>query len=217
MGCGEFLVKYILFFANLFFALAGLTLLGLGIAAQVKAVDLTELGLTLAPVSSIVLGSLVFFVAFFGCCGAIRENNCMLVTYSIFMLILMILKITLATLIFVNLDGVLNQIPQFLKDSFNKDPQAFHDLESSLKCCGPAGYISYMPAAFLPDSCCASTPCVPINAYSGCDIVIKDFLNTFSLVIGSIAIAIAAVELVAVIFGLCLASHIRNKARRGTY
>lgn len=59
-----------------------------------------------------------------------------------------------------------------------------------------------MPAVLLPDSCCASTPCVPINAYSGCDIVIKDFLNTFSLVIGSIAIAIAAVEVSVAFFYL---------------
>lgn len=57
--------------------------MGLGIAAQVRAINLAELGIAMAPIGSMVLGGLVFFVAFFGCCGAIRENNCMLVTVSI--------------------------------------------------------------------------------------------------------------------------------------
>lgn len=66
--------------------LAGIALIGLGVAAQLHISAITDLAdgnLEVAPISSMVVGSIVFLVAFFGCCGAIRESNCMLVTVSI--------------------------------------------------------------------------------------------------------------------------------------
>ncbi|CAG9788431.1 unnamed protein product [Diatraea saccharalis] len=220
MGCGEFLVKYILFFANLFFALAGLTLLVLGVVVQLRITDLSNLAdgqVQIAPISSMVVGGIVFLIAFFGCCGAIRESNCMLVTYAIFMLILMVVKIALATVIFVSLDSLLGQIPDWLTQSFKTDQQAFHALENTFRCCGPTGAGSYMDLV-LPNSCCDTPPCVPlVNAYSGCDTIVKEFLRTFGLIIGIIAIAVGAIQLVAAVFALCLANHARNKYRRSTY
>ena len=35
-----------------------------------------------APMLFIVVGAIIFLVAFFGCCGAIRENACMMLTVS---------------------------------------------------------------------------------------------------------------------------------------
>ncbi|RVE43294.1 hypothetical protein evm_012053 [Chilo suppressalis] len=220
MGCGEFLVKYILFFANLFFALAGLTLLALGVVVQLKIADLSEMGhgqIQIAPISAMVVGGVVFLIAFFGCCGAIRESNCMLVTYSIFMLILMVAMIALATAIFVSLEKVLSQVPEWLTQSFKTDENGFHAIETTFHCCGPTGPSSYL-SPVLPNSCCAQAPCVPVvNAFPGCDTVVKEFLNTFGLVIGLVAIAVAAIQLVAAVFGLCLANHARHKYRRSYY
>ncbi|CAH2243628.1 23 kDa integral membrane protein-like [Pararge aegeria] len=221
MGCGEFLVKYILFFANLFFALAGIALLGLGVAVELKwsqAADFLDNSpiVQLTPIGAIVIGCIVFVVAFFGCCGAIRESNCMLITYAIFMIVLMVLKITLATLIFVKQDALLADIPKWLGDAFTKDKQAFQQIERTFECCGVSGPESYLSLT-LPDSCCAGTPCTIVNAHPGCTKVVGDFLQTFGLAIGAVAIVIVAVELVAVVFGLCLANHARNKSRRTRY
>lgn len=33
-----------------------------------------------APMLFIIVGVVIFLVAFFGCCGAVRENNCMMIT-----------------------------------------------------------------------------------------------------------------------------------------
>jgi CD63 antigen len=33
-----------------------------------------------APMLFIIVGVVIFLVAFFGCCGAIKENNCMMMT-----------------------------------------------------------------------------------------------------------------------------------------
>nr|NP_001299753.1 leukocyte surface antigen CD53-like [Papilio xuthus]BAM19943.1 tetraspanin 42Ee [Papilio xuthus] len=219
MGCGEFLVKYILFFTNLFFALAGLALLGLGVAVQLQGtavIDIADSSYQVAPIASMVVGGVVFLIAFFGCCGAIRESNCMLITYSLFMIILMILKITLASLIFVNLDSLVQGVPNVLNDAFNRDRVAFQEIERAFTCCGPSGPLSYMNIA-LPETCCASQPCTPLNAYSGCDKQVQGLLETFGLAIGVVCIVVVAIELVAVVFGLCLANHARNKNRRSHY
>lgn len=219
MGCGEFLVKYILFFSNLVFALAGLALLGLGIAAQLRIqeiVNVADASFEIAPITAMVVGGIVFLIAFFGCCGAIRESNCMLVTYSIFMLILMVIKLTLSIMIFVKLDDIVQSIPTWLNEAFTKSRESFQDIERAFQCCGPNGALSYMSLQ-LPDTCCATAPCNAVNAYSGCNSTVQEFFHTFGLAIGVVAIVVVAIELVAAVFGLCLANHVRNKDRRARY
>ncbi|NP_001040391.1 tetraspanin E118 [Bombyx mori] len=214
MGCGEFLVKYVLFFANLAFALAGLALLGLGLAVHLQFADietvLSETSFRVAPVACMIVGGIAFIIAFFGCCGAIRESNCMLVTYAIFMLVLMALKLTLGVMVFVNLDGVVAAIPNWMNKTFQQDQDTFHVIEHRFSCCGPTGPGSYLSLT-LPNTCCSTTPCTVINAYAGCTEVLQALFNNYGVAIGSVAIVIAAIELVAVIFALCLANHARNK------
>lgn len=219
MGCGEFLVKYILFFANLVFALAGLTLLGLGIAVQLQSTDIVQIAdynIQIAPITSMIVGGIVFFIAFFGCCGAIRESNCMLVTYSIFMLLLMIIKLTLAILIFVKLDDVVSKVPLWLNEAFKQDQVSFQAIEKTFTCCGPDGYSSYVGRDPSP-TCCATPTCTFLTAYGGCNTHVQQFFQTFGLAIGSVMIVIVSIELVAAVFGLCLANTVRNKSRRARY
>ncbi|XP_059062805.1 uncharacterized protein LOC131855547 [Achroia grisella] len=218
MGCGEFLVKYILFFVNLFFALAGLALLGLGIAIQLQlnvVLDtVPDHGIQVAPISAMVIGGIVFVIAFYGCCGAIRESNCMLVTYAICMIILMILKITLASLIFVNMDKIIAEIPLHLQNIFSTDEIAFGNIQVAFNCCGTTGPMAYPNPLSLPDSCCANAPCQLLNSYEGCNVKLTNVFTTYGITIGIVPLVIAAFELVAVVFSLCLANHARNKHRR---
>jgi hypothetical protein len=69
-----------------------LQLIGLGILiagalsyADIKEVDqhLKNVDVNGSPIGLIVLGSIVFVIAFYGCCGAIRESHCMIVTVSL--------------------------------------------------------------------------------------------------------------------------------------
>lgn len=39
-----------------------------------------EVNFAASPITLIVVGSIIFVIAFFGCCGAIRESHCMIVT-----------------------------------------------------------------------------------------------------------------------------------------
>ena len=50
---------------------------------HVASVDTSDSLVNAAAVTFIVLGAIVFITGFFGCCGAIRESPCMLMTVSI--------------------------------------------------------------------------------------------------------------------------------------
>jgi CD63 antigen len=39
-----------------------------------------EVNFSAPPIVLIVVGSIIFVIAFYGCCGAIRESHCMIVT-----------------------------------------------------------------------------------------------------------------------------------------
>ena len=45
------------------------------------------------PVLLVVVGCIIFFVTFFGCCGAIKENHCMTITFSVLLAFIFLLEL----------------------------------------------------------------------------------------------------------------------------
>ena len=65
--------------------LSGLGLIVVGVMAHMKYSVFSVLtGQTLGYLiyAIILIGAVIFVVAFYGCCGAVRENNCMITTVS---------------------------------------------------------------------------------------------------------------------------------------
>jgi CD63 antigen len=80
---------------SFFFQLSGLTLVVVGGVIQgVYSQYLDFLGDQFfnAPVLLVVVGCLIFFVTFFGCCGAIKENHCMTITFSVLLALIFLLE-----------------------------------------------------------------------------------------------------------------------------
>lgn len=75
-----------------------------------------------AAVSVIVFGSIVFLIAFFGCCGAIRESHCLTMTYASVLLVLLIAQVVVAILIFVNQDDFKTNILKVVEKLFQNNP-----------------------------------------------------------------------------------------------
>ena len=95
-NCCDSLFKTIIMLFNLIFALVGLVLMGFGIYVQLEAKDyLNFLGdnYTNTPVFIIILGGIIFVVAFFGCCGAMKENKCMMYTYGFLLFVILIAQV----------------------------------------------------------------------------------------------------------------------------
>merc|ERR1712215_58939 len=89
-------VKYSLFLFNLLFSLSGLFLIIAGGVVQAAYSQYLEfLGdqFFSTPMFLIVVGCIIFFVAFFGCCGAIKENHCMTLTFAVLLGVIFLMEI----------------------------------------------------------------------------------------------------------------------------
>ncbi|KAJ2952540.1 hypothetical protein O0L34_g6860 [Tuta absoluta] len=242
MGCGTSFVKYVLFFFNLVVALFGLVMVGIGVAVlmnwTVITSELQKQGhLSVAPWLFIIIGAVMFVIAFFGCCGAIRESHCMVVTYAIFLLVIIIVQVVVAVLMFTYADSIQSALTGSVNKLFDQRSspsdadrraaeQVFNNIQLQLECCGKNGPSDYgVSVANLPASCCTrgssvvesalGTSCTIVSANSaGCSQKVEYIFQKWNKTIAGVAIGIACVEVVGALFALCLANSIRNMDRR---
>lgn len=232
MGCGTSFVKYVLFFFNLLVALLGLAVVGVGVAFLLNwTVIKNELksNLTVAPWIFIVVGAIMFIIAFFGCCGAIRESHCMVVTYAIFLLVIIIVQVAIAILLFTYGETFKDAIKSSVEELFRKRTSADVDkatetlidqLQTQFSCCGSYSSTEYQSS--IPKSCCKNEgfinagtgTCSKNDTYPGCALVVPELYQKLNKPIAGIAIGVACIEVVGALFALCLANSIRNMDRR---
>ncbi|XP_043939653.1 CD63 antigen [Protopterus annectens] len=92
-------VKYLLFFFNFIFWLAGLALIIIGVVVQVKlnkSILITDFEASGAPIVIIAVGVIIFFIAFFGCCGAWKESYCLVTTFAVLLTLIFLVEIAAA-------------------------------------------------------------------------------------------------------------------------
>jgi len=237
MGCATGMVKYLVFIANLVFALAGLALIIIGVVFKFNYLNQVssdgvppEFGI--APILTIIVGAVVFITAFFGCCGAVKESTCMLTTYSIILLSLFIIQVAIGVFAFLQVkdtNDYKGELEKGLKKAFdhydqNKETREAVDVtQHFLECCGVKGPQDWhFSNGSLPHSCCSGKsencyPASPTVYHDGCVDMLYKFLEKTAKVLGYVIIGIAATEILGALFGLCLASSIRNHYRRNIY
>ena len=72
-------------FIFLFLQLSGLAVIVVGAVIKLKYsayIQVSSSGVITAPVFLIIIGAIIFIVGFLGCCGAWKENYCMVTTVS---------------------------------------------------------------------------------------------------------------------------------------
>lgn len=231
MGCATGLVKYLVFLANVIFALAGLALVIIGVMYKFnsEATRVLPSDFGLAPILSIVIGAIVFITASLGCCGAVKESTCMLTTYAIILLTIFIIQVAIGIYAFLQIkdpNDYRRIIRKGLQDTFDHrydNHEANETIQLTqrwLKCCGVDGPDDWN--ARVPPSCCENTQrdCSSVSPalhHDGCANAMFNFLQSGSKVVGGAAIGIALIEVIGAVFGLCLASSIRNHNRRNIY
>ncbi|KAG6797444.1 tetraspanin 6 [Apis mellifera caucasica] len=229
MSCGMGMIKYLLFIFNFVFAVCGLGILTLGVLIHLQILGVSkqiETGLAFPSITLIVLGSIIFVISFFGCCGAIRESHCMTITFASFLLFILLVQIAVAVYAFIvvknddNFRNISEKYQEIFNGYFlNSESKDFIDfIQKNLQCCGVHSLSDYNDKP-IPASCCNSpenNTCSISNSYTnGCVEALKDTVKLAGTVFGSVAIAIAIVELIGIIFALCLANSIKNAERRG--
>ncbi|XP_045473948.1 CD63 antigen-like [Harmonia axyridis] len=238
MGCATGMVKYLVFLANLVFALAGLALIIIGVVFKFNYLNKvstdgvpTEFGI--APVLTIIVGAVVFITAFFGCCGAIKESTCMLTTYAVILLSIFIVQVAIGVFTFLQVkdsNDYKNELRKGLDKAFarydqnNKEAmEAVDATQHFLECCGIDGpQYWHFSNGSVPLSCCSGKPencysASPSIYHEGCVNKLFNFLEKTAKILAYVIIGIAATEILGALFGLCLASSIRNHYRRNIY
>ncbi|CAL1681611.1 unnamed protein product [Lasius platythorax] len=237
MGCGMGVIKYLLFIFNFIFVLCGLAILIMGVLvhlgdknySNIHVKDITG-DLTFPAITLIVIGSIIFLIAFFGCCGAIRESHCMIVTFASLLLTILIIQVAVAIYAFVVLKNAddINFKEEYTKNVFNKYRDSDQEsknfvnfVQKELECCGVDDYRDFANILNIgiPGSCCGkevSTECDQSHVYKkGCAVALENLFRTACAGLGGVALGIAAIELIGIIFALCLANSIKNAERRG--
>lgn len=234
--------KILLFIFNLIFVILGIVVIVAGILIYTSPdADFEVLMTDKHPFSSvgaltIVLGVIIFIVAFTGCCGAIKENKCLLTAFIILLLIILALEVVVVIL------GYLYQgeVDEFISDTIkegmkqytsgnktkDKTPyeNAWDKVQQEEKCCGfdnATDWKTYgnFTGTTVPSSCCAggrvNVTCTTSEAFEkGCREALLAKLSSkdYLLLAGTSAIVIVLAEIFGIIFACCV---IRDAGKDG--
>lgn len=229
-------VKYLLFAFNLVFVIFGILLLYAGFSTVAKIGDYERI-LVEAPnnvaISLIIVGFVIFLIAFLGCCGAIKENYCMLITFSAIILAILLIELVGAGLVLsfknklekVTEDGIKKAIKDYKYNDtqHNSINVVLDDIQLHLECCGatePADWRlndHFNQSNSFPSSCCGNKNdtalCTdPKKLFSnGCVKKLDDEIKGSFGLLGGIAIAVAVIQLIGIIFACSLSRSIKKE------
>jgi len=236
-------VKYALFAVNLLFVVAGITLITVGVLTTNSIGQFGDLiqpsELAVPSKLFIVVGVVVFIIAFLGCCGAVRENHCMMMTYSVLIALILVLEVgaSVASYYFSDeLEDILaKDLVKAMDDYGHNTTQAettrktWDALQNGLKCCGAHDYKDWFNVNYdngtevgIPTSCCIddhplcsagiTNTTTPEDAGKKLFIegcVAKGVRDIDIKRIGTVGITLAALELLAVVCACLMAKSIR--------
>ncbi|XP_054738994.1 23 kDa integral membrane protein [Anastrepha obliqua] len=228
MDCGTSMAKYLLFAFNTVVSIIGILgiVFGVLILNSIGTIEVDgQVGFppqAILPIVLITIGSIVVFISFLGCCGAIRESVCMTMTYAVFLLVILILQLTIVVLLWANKDkftAAMGEVIDKAWETKSRQTGVFDAIQRSLKCCGKNGFTDY--AVLLespPPSCCENDNCMnPLNFYGGCRSQFQEFMSFSTDTAKYVGLGLICIELVGFIFACCLANNVRNYKRRNAY
>ncbi|XP_077464536.1 CD9 antigen isoform X2 [Stigmatopora argus] len=141
-------------------------------------------------------GSLVMLVGFFGCCGAVRESQCLLGSFFACLLIIFGAEVAAGVFGFLNKDKIIEDVQNFYATTYNENTNStlIISYQKVLNCCGT-----------LANNCSDQELDV-----KDCETGIKDFFNTKLYIIGYVGIGIAGIMIIGMIFSMVLCCAVRN-------
>lgn len=218
-------VKYTLFLFNLIFFIAGLALIIAGAVTLTKLSEYLEFmggSATGLAILVIIVGCIIFIIGFFGCCGAYKENYCMVMTFAGLLAIIFILEIGAGIGAYVARDEVSGIITEEMTDSMSKYGMEGEEsitstwdlVQHDLECCGTNGTASWDGS--IPTSCCleVTDTCIADGDQTyddGCLEKFIDWVEANILVIGGVGIGLAFIQIVGIILSCCLARSIKKE------
>ncbi|XP_057317323.1 CD151 antigen-like [Hydractinia symbiolongicarpus] len=183
LSCGMTCLRYILFAFNFVFWIGGIALMGVGIYSRVQVGKWDDIiddsTVPSAANLMIIAGVLVMLIGFLGCCGAWKQNKCLLISYAICLILIFVLEIAAGIYAYVKRDDIQKELETGLMKGINntygaqdtKANKAFGDaidwFQEKVECCGakkPQDWSESVWATkakkyYVPDSCCKLSGC----------------------------------------------------------
>lgn len=227
MGAGRDLggcyscIKYLMFAFNFLFWLLGCAILGVGIWVRVdknfkEYIDGSESFNVLYTAAYILIavGAIIMVIGFLGCCGAIRESQCMLATFFIFLFIIFIVLLGAGIWAIVQKQSLKDAVEKALVENVrnyyeNDAAKNFMDsIQESFECCGAKGAQDYVLKAG------ARPPCKIATMTQGCNEKLFAYLRDNMVIVAGVAIGIGVVMLLGMTLSCCLCCAIRRENRK---
>merc|ERR1712002_1178238 len=215
-----------MFFFNFLFWLSGVALIVVGALIRNKYGEyLSYANSQFANVAVliIVIGIIVFVIGFLGCCGAVKENYCMVTTFAVLLALIFILEIVAGALGISYKGKVKDKASEALQlglDKYGID-QGHTDLinfaQEKLKCCGIADAKDYngkngtCGADLGVKTCHEGGKCTNTLYDGGCKDKFIAFVQDNMILIGGVAIGIAFIQLLGIIFACVLMRAIKGE------
>ncbi|XP_023697896.1 tetraspanin-18B isoform X1 [Paramormyrops kingsleyae] len=227
-------IKYLMFVFNFFIFLGGSFLLGVGIWVLVDPTGFREIvaanPLLFTGVYIILaMGGMLFLLGFLGCCGAIRENKCLLLFFFLLILIIFLAELAAAILAFIFREHLTREyFTKELKKHYqghnNSDvfTSTWNAIMTTFECCGVNSPEDFQDSLFglVPEACCLRNSNLGDGGYinkdgclsgsmtyrnnKGCYSAVVDYFETYIYLAGALAIVVLTIELFAMVFAMCL-------------
>lgn len=239
MGCCGKMMKYVIFLLNFIFLLTGCVLVGAGAYVQAQMREYFDfLGTPYlnASVVFIVIGAVIVVVAFFGCCGTCTENGCMLFTYAVMMLLILLVEIGLAVTIYVFKNDAREFVSAAMRNGMHNYERpgsegvrhTWDPIQQDFLCCGVESYLDWKNTTFgearngVPDTCCkTNTPGCGKGVFGaeddlsginkvGCFKTLEETILGNVAVVAGIGVAVAVFQVIVVIVSCSLAKNLRR-------
>jgi len=234
-------IKYLLFFFNLLFALSGLLLIITGCVIQGAYSDYLDfLGDDFfnTPVFMIVVGCIIFFVAFFGCCGAIKENHCMTTTFAVLLGVIFLMEVG-AGIAAYQLKAEVNDLIEknmergmahYNETGYEGVTKTWDVVQREIGCCGTQEFRDWSNTTFsdksnVPDSCCLSdiagcgksiltqnddNAAMKVHT-QGCFKSFSEQIKSNISAVGGVGIGIGILQFVGMVFAACLSRSLKKE------
>uniref|UniRef100_A0AAZ3QEJ2 Tetraspanin n=1 Tax=Oncorhynchus tshawytscha TaxID=74940 RepID=A0AAZ3QEJ2_ONCTS len=208
-------IKYLMFVFNFLIFLGGSFLLGVGVWVLVDPTGFREI-ITANPLLFtgvyiiLAMGGMLFLLGFLGCCGAIRENKCLL--------------------LFLTREFFTKELKRHYQGYNNTDvfTGTWNAVMNNFDCCGvnsPEDFEESLfrlinPNEMVPAACCRRGSQPGDSAYvnqdeclmgkmlfrnnKGCYSAVVDYFELYIYVAGALAIVVLTIELFAMVFAMCL-------------
>ncbi|XP_067942777.1 CD9 antigen-like [Watersipora subatra] len=232
MGAGDGLggchacIKYLMFAFNFIFWLIGCALVGVGIWVMVddsfkELMGSTEFAyLQYGGITLIVIGGIIMVVGFFGCCGAIRESQCLLVMFFISMMLIFMVLTAAGVVCLIQAEPVIEKAIEAFEDQLatykeNERNELVDLVQQVFKCCGgKLGVLDYTAQGMLtpPPTCYpANSDGIPVPFLEGCPSAVPAKLKEHTTIAAGVCLGAAGVILIGMIFSMMLCCAIRDQ------